>query len=120
VPVALEAARRLDDAGLSAAVVNARFARPLDGTLIERVARRVPLVLTMEEHSVQGGFGEAVLSHLASLEEPVSATVRVLGVPDRLVSHGERADWLGRFGLSAEAVAGFAVRECEAARAHRR
>jgi len=120
VRVALDAARRLEDAGVDAAVFNARFARPLDAVAIERLARRVPLVVTLEEHSVHGGFGEAVLHHLASLEEPVAATVRILGVPDRLVPHGERADWLARFGLSAEAVAGFAIRECEAARAHRR
>ena len=120
VRVALDAARRLEDAGLSAAVLNARFARPLDGAAVERLARRVSLVVTLEEHAVHGGFGEAVLSHLSTLEEPVPAVVRVLGVPDRLVPHGERSDWLARFGLSAEAVAGFAVRECEAARAHRR
>jgi 1-deoxy-D-xylulose-5-phosphate synthase len=117
---ALEAARRLEDAGLSAAVWNARFARPLDGAAVEGFARRLPLVVTLEEHSVNGGFGAAVLEHLASLETPAPAVVRVLGVPDRLVSHGERDVWLSRFGLSAEALAGYAVRECEAARAHRR
>ncbi|MFO0933318.1 MAG: 1-deoxy-D-xylulose-5-phosphate synthase [Planctomycetota bacterium] len=120
VRTALEAADRLEAAGVSAAVFNARFARPFDGAAVERLARRVPLVVTLEEHSVQGGFGEVVLSHLASLDEPVDATVRVLGVPDRLVPHGERADWLARFGLSAEAVADFVLRTREAARPHRR
>jgi len=120
VRTALDAARRLEDAGLEAAVLNARFARPLDGEAIEALARRVPLLITLEEHSVNGGFGEAVLHHLASLAEPVQTVVRVLGIPDRLVPHGERVDWLARFGLSPEALAGYAVRECEAARAHRR
>lgn len=120
VPVALEAARRLEAAGIDAAVFNARFARPLDGAAIEGLARRVPLVITLEEHSVNGGFGEAVLGHLASLPDPVSAVVRVLGVPDRLVPHGERADWLARFGLTGQSLCGYAVRESEAARAHRR
>ncbi len=99
---------------------NARFVRPLDGAAVERLARRVPLVITLEEHSVSGGFGEVVLRHLAGLSEPVHAVVRVLGVPDRLVPHGERSDWLARFGLCAEALCGYAVRECEAARTHRR
>ena len=114
------AAKRLEAKGLDAAVWNARFARPLDGAAVESLARKVPLLITLEEHSVNGGFGDAVLHHLASLAEPTGAVVRVLGVPDRLVPHGERADWLARFGLSAEAVAGYAVREREAARTHRR
>jgi len=120
VRTALEAATRLEAVGVSAAVFNARFARPFDGAAVERLARRVPLVVTLEEHSVQGGFGEVVLSHLASLDEPVDARVRVLGVPDRLVPHGERADWLARFGLSAEAVADLVLSTREAARPHRR
>lgn len=120
VRTALEAARRLEQAGLYASVLNARFARPLDGEAIEALARRVPLLVTLEEHSVNGGFGEAVLHHLSSLPEPVATVVRVLGVPDRLVPHGERADWLARFGLTPEGLAGYAVRESEAARAHRR
>lgn len=118
---ALDAAARLEAAGVSAAVLNARFARPLDGAAIERLARRVPLLVTLEEHAVAGGFGEAVLGHLATLEEPVGAVVRVLGVPDRLVPHGERSDWLERFGLSAAAIADFVLAERrEAARPDRR
>jgi 1-deoxy-D-xylulose-5-phosphate synthase len=120
VAVALDAAKRLEAAGLDAAVLNARFARPLDGAAVEALARRVPLVITLEEHSINGGFGEAVLHHLSTLAEPVSAVVRVRGVPDRLVPHGERTDWLARFGLSPEALCGYALRESEAARAHRR
>ncbi len=120
VRIALEAAERLASEGIEAAVWNARFARPLDQGAIESFARRFPLVVTVEEHSVQGGFGEAVLHHLATLSEPAPAVVRILGVPDRLVPHGERTDWLQRFGLSAEGLAGYALRECEAARPHRR
>jgi 1-deoxy-D-xylulose-5-phosphate synthase len=116
---ALEAADRLAAHGIEAAVWNARFVRPLDGAAIERLARRVPLLVTLEEHAVQGGFGEVVLRHLSTLPQPAGCVVRVLGVPDRLVPHGERADWLARLGLSAEAVAEYALHECEALhRAH--
>jgi len=117
---ALEAARLLSQRGVEAAVWNARFARPLDGAAITEIARRVPLVITLEEHSVHGGFGGAVLEHLATLPEPPGAVVRVRGIPDRLVPHGERADWLLRFGLTPEALCGYALREREAAGAHRR
>ena len=116
VRTALDAAERLAAHGIEAAVWNARFVRPLDGAAVERLARRVPLLVTIEEHSVQGGFGEVVLRHLASLAEPVGRVVRVLGIPDRLVPHGERSDWLARLGLSAEAVAEYALHECDALR----
>ena len=65
VRTALEAAERLEAAGIDAAVFNARFVRPLDGAAIERLARRVPLLITLEEHALPGGFGEAVVHHLA-------------------------------------------------------
>jgi 1-deoxy-D-xylulose-5-phosphate synthase len=118
VRTALEAATRLEAAGVSAAVFNARFARPLDGAADERHAHRVPLVVTLEEHSVQGGFGRSC-SHSRARRTRGRHGPRV-GVPDRLVPHGERADLLARFGLSAEAVADFVLRTREAARPHRR
>jgi 1-deoxy-D-xylulose-5-phosphate synthase len=113
---ALAAAERLEADGLSAAVYNARFARPLDVKAIEAYARRVPLLLTVEDHSVNGGFGSAVLEALAALERPAPATVRVLGVPDRLVAHGEAEDWHARFGLDAAGLRARALRETEALR----
>lgn len=108
---ALAAAERLAEAGLSAAVFNARFARPLDARAIEAYARRLPLVLTVEDHTVAGGFGSAVLELLHGLAEPVPATVRVLGVPERLVPHGEAEEWHQRFGLDAAGLAERARRE---------
>jgi 1-deoxy-D-xylulose-5-phosphate synthase len=119
VATALAVAERLAAEGLEAAVWNARFARPLDGTAIERFAARTPLVVTLEEHSVNGGFGSAVLELLAGLPVPPRARVRVLGVPDRLVPHGEAADWLARLGLDVAGVTAFVRRELEALRAPR-
>jgi 1-deoxy-D-xylulose-5-phosphate synthase len=112
---ALEAARRLDvEDGISAAVFNARFARPLDAAAIEALVRRFPLVLTVEEHAVAGGFGSAVLEHLATLPSPLPATVRLVGVPDRLVPHGETRDWVQRLGLDAASLAERARQELRA------
>jgi 1-deoxy-D-xylulose-5-phosphate synthase len=111
---ALAAAARLEAEGVSAAVWNARFARPLDGPAVTSLARRFPLVVTLEEHSVNGGFGSAVLEHLATLPLPTGAIVRVLGVPDQLVPHGDAQDWLQRFGLTPRAVAERARRELQA------
>ncbi len=105
VPRALEAAALLAAEGLEVAVWNARFARPLDGAAVERLAARFPLLLTLEEHTVNGGFGSAVLEHLATLPAPTRAVVRLVGVPDRLVPHGEASDWLERLGLSPRSLA---------------
>jgi 1-deoxy-D-xylulose-5-phosphate synthase len=105
VPRALEAAERLASDGIEAAVFNARFARPLDGAAIEAMAARFPLMLTLEEHSVNGGFGSAVLEHLAALPAPPPCVVQVVGAPDRLVPHGETSDWWMRLRLDAAGIA---------------
>src|SRR5205814_842472 len=95
------------------------FLRTLPGVVLMAPADPVELD-AMLEHALSLPRPSAVLEHLASLPEPAGAVVRVRGVPDRLVPHGERADWLLRFGLTPEALCGYALREREAAGAHRR
>ncbi|MFP6579525.1 MAG: 1-deoxy-D-xylulose-5-phosphate synthase [Myxococcota bacterium] len=99
VPVAMQAAEELQAVGTRAAVLNARFVKPLDVERIAGLARRCGAMLTLEEHSAMGGFGSAVLEALA--EEGVSIPLRALGVPDVLVEHG--AD-LASLGLDAAGV----------------
>ena len=112
----LDAADCLAAKGIDASVFNARFARPLDTRALERFARQYPLVVTVEEHARAGGFGSAVLEFLHSLPDAIPARVRVLGVPDQLVWHGDAADWLRRFELDAEGIARTVERELSAAR----
>jgi 1-deoxy-D-xylulose-5-phosphate synthase len=111
---ALKAAEILEAEGIRAAVFNARFARPLDAAALEGFATRFPLLLTVEEHAIAGGFGSAVLEHLAALPSPPPAVARTIGVPDRLVPHGEAKDWVGRLGLDAAGIADRARREMRA------
>jgi 1-deoxy-D-xylulose-5-phosphate synthase len=105
---ALEAAARLERAGVSAAVVNPRFVKPLDRTLIPEAARRLGRVVTVEEHMLAGGFGSAVLE---LFEELALGAVRVarLGIPDVLVEQGTQASMRARFGLTAEGIQAAAV-----------
>ena len=110
VRTALEAAELLAAQGIEATVFNARFARPLDTRAIDRFVERFPLLLTLEEHAVSGGFGSAVLEHLAT-RESTDCVVRLLGVPDRFIPHGEASDWLARLHLDAKGVAARAARE---------
>jgi len=110
---AMEAAAELAGEGLSVAVLNARFVKPLDADGIVALARRTRVVVTVEEHALQGGFGSAVLEALAAagIERPV----RCLGVPDRLIEHGSPADLRAELGLDAPGIAQ-AVREAVADR----
>lgn len=100
---ALEAADRLERAGVSAAVINPRFVKPLDRTLVPAVARRIGRVLTIEEHMLAGGFGSAVLELFAELDLGHVRVAR-LGIPDVLVEQGTQAAMRARFGLTAEGI----------------
>ena len=105
---AMEAAAELAGEGLSVAVLNGRFVKPLDAERIVALARRVRAVVTVEEHSLQGGFGSAVLEALAAAG--VECPVRCLGVPDRLIEHGSPTEIRAELGLDANGIAR-AVRE---------
>jgi 1-deoxy-D-xylulose-5-phosphate synthase len=108
VHAALEAAGELAADGLSVAVLNARFAKPLDARRICELAGRTGALLTVEEHAGMGGFGSAVLEALASAGLVVPA--RCLAIPDILVEHGDPAAQLAAVGLDAAGIAR-AVRE---------
>ena len=71
---------------LSVGVVNARFIKPLDRTLLLRQAAVVPLIVTMEDHVLAGGFGSAVLETLQDAACPTA--VERIGWPDKFVEHG--------------------------------
>jgi 1-deoxy-D-xylulose-5-phosphate synthase len=108
VSVAREAAAILDGHGLKPTVADARFAKPIDGALVERLAREHDLVVTIEENVLPGGFGSAVLDHLedAFAEGPAErARVMRVGLPDRYVTHGKPALLRAEAGLTGEAVA---------------
>ena len=90
VQEALRAAERLaSEEGLSVGVVNARFVKPLDRALILAQAASVPLIVTMEDHVLPGGFGSAVLEVLQEGDAP--AAVERIGWPDRFIEHGTSA-----------------------------
>ena len=74
---------------LSVGVVNARFIKPLDRTLLLSQATLVPLIVTMEDHVLAGGFGSAVLEALQDAECPTA--VERIGWPDKFIEHGSSA-----------------------------
>ena len=102
VPMAKEIAGKLEGEGVSAAVINARFAKPVDAEMIEFYARQVVVILTLEDHVLAGGFGSVVLETVsgAGLNTPV---VRV-GWPDQFIEHGKPDDLRTKYGVSVVAA----------------
>ena len=80
VQTALHISYGLAKAGISCCVVNIRFVKPLDTDLIHDLARRVNLLVTLEEHAVHGGFGSAVLESLQCAS--IRCSVTTMGIPD--------------------------------------
>jgi 1-deoxy-D-xylulose-5-phosphate synthase len=108
VSVALQAADVLAGHDLRPTVADARFAKPLDAELLERLALGHDLVVTIEENVLPGGFGSAVLEHLEdSFSDRPGERGRVMrvGLPDRYVTHGKPALLREEVGLTGESVA---------------
>jgi 1-deoxy-D-xylulose-5-phosphate synthase len=105
VPVALRAAELLRGHDLEPTVADGRFAKPLDGELIEKLAAEHEVIVTVEENVLPGGFGSAVLEHLEDAKGNERARVMRIGLPDRYVTHGKPALLREEVGFTGEAVA---------------
>src|SRR6185312_7915045 len=103
-PACVQAAERLRREGLEVGVINARFAKPLDRTTLLRAVEECPLVVTVEEGTLEGGFGSALLEAANSAGLDTRGIVR-LGIPDRFIEHAERPELLAELGLDAKGIA---------------
>src|SRR5262245_55479973 len=103
MPSALQAAQKLREEGLNIAVVNARFVKPLDRETILPLVERMPFVMTIEEGTLQGGFGSAVLEACNAEGIDTRSVIR-LGIPDRFIEHAERNELLAELGLDVEGL----------------
>jgi len=103
VQPAMEAAALLEKQGIHIEVVNGRFCKPLDEQGILALADRHDRVITLEDHSIRGGFGSAVLECIAE-HGPVRAQFQVMGVPDEILEHMSRKQVLDYCGLSTEHI----------------
>jgi len=100
----LQAAAILESRKIDAAVINARFAQPIDETLVKKVARKTGKIVTVEENVLKGGFGSGVIE---ILEDSDLGDVRVLrlGLPDQFVEHGSRDKLLDMCNLTPQKIA---------------
>jgi len=102
-PVCVKASQKLLEEGLEIGVINARFVKPLDADTICRAIRELPFVVTVEEGTLVGGFGSAVLeaANQAGLD---TRTIVRLGIPDRFIEHAERGELLAALGLDVHGI----------------
>ena len=102
LPQAFAAAERLKADGLSVGVINARFVKPVDEDMIVKAAG-AGFVITVEENSLMGGFGSAVLE-AANRRGVTTDRFRILAIPDEFVEHGDRDELLADLGLDANGL----------------
>jgi len=100
--LALKAADILEKLGVSTAVINPRWIKPLDTGTIEFFARSVDVICTMEDHVLHNGFGCAVMEHLS--EGMFKTPVIRVGWPDQFIEHGSLSILQKKYGLTAEAA----------------
>ncbi|MBI5266428.1 MAG: 1-deoxy-D-xylulose-5-phosphate synthase [candidate division Zixibacteria bacterium] len=89
---ALSAAETLDNEGTAVSLVNARFVKPFDMTVLAQVARDARAIVTIEEAQLRGGFGQAVAEYL--LSSGYTGKFKALGLTDSFVTHGDRSELL--------------------------
>jgi 1-deoxy-D-xylulose-5-phosphate synthase len=100
----LQASQILEEAGIQPCVINARFAKPLDVAVIGNLAREIKYVMTIEENSIIGGFGSAVLEQLSEMDIK-GLRIKCLGLPDQFIQHGPQKLLRQMVGLNAERIA---------------
>lgn len=87
---ALKAAVDLEKEGISAAVYDMRFVKPLDEDLLHEIFKRYNKVITVEDGCIMGGFGSAVLEFMA--DHSYKSEIKRLGIPDQFIEHGEPSE----------------------------
>jgi 1-deoxy-D-xylulose-5-phosphate synthase len=92
----------LEREGLSAALINPRFIKPLDLDVVGHYARRTRLVITLEDHVAKGGFGSAVLEGMS--EMGFNTPIVRIGWPDQFIEHGKVNQLRAKYGLTVEAA----------------
>jgi 1-deoxy-D-xylulose-5-phosphate synthase len=102
-PTCVKAAATLREEGVNVGVINARFVKPIDRATLLRAVEELPLVVTVEEGTLEGGFGSALLEAANNAGLDASHVVR-LGLPDRFIEHAERGELLADLGLDVNGI----------------
>lgn len=105
---AVEASKLLADKGISATVISMHTIKPLDTELLSSLAKKVKAIVTVEEHSVNGGLGEACASWL--LQNGYTKPFKIIGIPDEYTVSGSQVEIFKHYGISADGISGEVVK----------
>lgn len=100
---ALQAVQKLKAQNINATVISMHTIKPLDTTLINIIAKKCKAIITVEEHSVCGGLGEACASHL--LQQGYSKPFKIIGIPDEYTVTGSQTEIMDHYGISETGIA---------------
>lgn len=103
IPMALEAAKKLEKYGIQTKVINARFIKPLDEKMLRSLLHNQIPILTIEEAILQGGFGSSVLE-FACDNGYTDHEIKRMGIPDRFIEHGDVKNLLHEVGLTSDNI----------------
>jgi 1-deoxy-D-xylulose-5-phosphate synthase len=99
----LQASAELEKEGISAEVVSARFVKPMDEKMLLSVLKRFDRIISVEENSLSGGFGSAVME-FAEAHDVTKPVIKRMGIPDQFIEHGSRGQLLGDLGLDKDGI----------------
>ena len=97
-----EAAQKLSQEGIEIGHFDMRFAKPIDTELIDEVCENYDHIITLEDHARLGGFGSAVAEYIA--EKETSPTLKIMGIPDRIVEHGTQEELHDEVGIGVTGI----------------
>ncbi len=103
VQTAYEAAEILNQDTDSIAVINARFVKPFDYEMLDAIRKRAKYIITIEENQIRGGFGQAIAEYL--MNNNYNGKLKVIGIPDQFVTHGNREQLLKEIHLDVDSIA---------------
>ena len=100
---AASAIRELAGEGINPAHYDMRFVKPLDEEMLHEVFKKYSKIITVEDGTVKGGFGSAILEFMA--EHNYQAQVKILGIPDKIIEHGTPKELYDEVGIDANHIA---------------
>lgn len=99
---AAKAIRELSEIGVEVGHYDMRFAKPIDEELLTKAVQNYKRIITIEDGTKLGGFGSAVAEYVCELEQPIP--VHIMGIPDRLIEHGETNELFAEMGIDAKSI----------------
>ena len=107
----MEVTRRLRKDGLNTGHYDMRFVKPLDEELLDTIFERYPKIITVEDGCLMGGFGSAVIEYM--VRKGYHIQVKMLGIPDRVVEHGQQEELHKECGFDVEGILNTALKMLE-------